>query len=114
MEINRATLDKIAHLARLEFDEKEAAQMMKDMTEIVTWVEKLNEINTDGVEPLTSMSHEVNSLREDETEATLSREAALCLPTTLPSLCSSYSKRELRTWKENGRFTLTMKREFVA
>lgn len=77
MEINRATLDKIAHLARLEFDENEAAQMMKDMTEIVTWVEKLNEINTDGVEPLTSMSHEVNSLREDETEATLSREAAL-------------------------------------
>ncbi len=77
MEINRATLDKIAHLARLEFDEKEAAQMMKHMTEIVTWVEKLNEINTDGVEPLTSMSHGVNSLREDETEATLSREAAL-------------------------------------
>ena len=77
MEINRVTLDKIAHLARLEFDEKEAVQMMKDMTEIVTWVEKLKEVNTDGVEPLTSMSHEINALREDEPEATLSREAAL-------------------------------------
>ncbi len=42
------------------------------------------------------------------------RFAPACLPTTLPSLCSSYSKRELSTWKENGRFTLTMKQEFVA
>lgn len=87
MEINRATLDKIAHLARLEFDEKEAAQMMKDMTEIVTWVEKLQEINTDGVEPLTSMSHEINALREDEPESTLSREAAL---SQAPSINEEY------------------------
>ena len=77
MEINRATLDKIAYLARLEFSEDEAEKMMADMTEIVTWVEKLRQINTDGVEPLTSMSHEVNVCREDIPELTLSREKAL-------------------------------------
>ena len=38
MNIDRALLDKIAHLARLEFDEKDAEKMMKDMTAIVDWV----------------------------------------------------------------------------
>lgn len=77
MKINRDVLDKIAHLARLEFDEKDAGKMMEDMTAIVNWVEKLNEVDTEGVEPLTTMSHEVNSLREDEVKAHLDREEAL-------------------------------------
>ena len=45
MQIDRTLLDKIAHLARLEFDEKDAAKMMKDMSAIVTWVEQLNDID---------------------------------------------------------------------
>lgn len=77
MEINRATLDKIAHLARLQFDEKEAENMMTDMTKIVTWVEKLREVDTTGVEPLTSMSQEINVWRKDQPHATLSQQDAL-------------------------------------
>ncbi len=77
MQIDRALLDKIAHLSRLEFDEKDAEKMMKDMSAIVTWVEQLNEVNTDGVEPLTTMSHEINVLREDEVKPHLSHEEAL-------------------------------------
>lgn len=77
MKINRELLDKIAHLSRLEFDEKDAEKMMQDMTEIVDWVEKLKEVNTDGVEPLTTMSHEVNALREDEVKEHLSHRRAL-------------------------------------
>lgn len=77
MEINRTLLDKIAHLARLEFDEKNASRMVKDMTEIVSWVEKLNEVDTTGVEPLTTMSYEVNRMREDEVTEQLDRERAL-------------------------------------
>jgi aspartyl-tRNA(Asn)/glutamyl-tRNA(Gln) amidotransferase subunit C len=77
MEIGRELLDKIAHLARLEFEEKDAAKMMKDMTAIVNWVDKLNEVNTDGVEPLTTMSHEINALREDETKPHLDHQEAL-------------------------------------
>jgi aspartyl-tRNA(Asn)/glutamyl-tRNA(Gln) amidotransferase subunit C len=65
MQITKELLDKIAHLARLEYDEKDSAKMMEDMSAIVSWIEKLNEINTEGVEPLTSMSQEINSLRED-------------------------------------------------
>jgi len=77
MKIDRPLLDKIAHLARLEFDEKDAEKMMRDMSEIVDWVEKLNEVNTDGVERLTSMSHEINTLREDEVKDHLDHDRAL-------------------------------------
>lgn len=77
MKINRPLLDKIAHLSRLEFDEKDAEKMMTDMSAIVSWVEKLNEVNTAGVEPLTTMSHEVNALREDVVKPHLPHDQAL-------------------------------------
>jgi aspartyl-tRNA(Asn)/glutamyl-tRNA(Gln) amidotransferase subunit C len=77
MKIDRTVLDKIAHLSRLEFDEKDAEKMMSDMTAIVSWVEQLNEVNTDGVEPLTTMSHEINSFREDVVGSHLSHEEVL-------------------------------------
>jgi aspartyl-tRNA(Asn)/glutamyl-tRNA(Gln) amidotransferase subunit C len=66
MKIDKETLNKIAHLSRLEIEDKDAEKMLQDMTNMVTFVEKLNEVNTDGVLPLTTMTHEINSLREDE------------------------------------------------
>jgi aspartyl-tRNA(Asn)/glutamyl-tRNA(Gln) amidotransferase subunit C len=77
MKIDRNLLDKIAHLARLEFEEKDAEKMMQDMTAIVNWVEKLNEVDTTGVEPLTTMSHEINVFREDEVKEHLPHDLAL-------------------------------------
>lgn len=77
MEINRATLDKMAHLARLEFNDSEAEKMIADMTEIVTWVEKLNEVDTTDVEPLISMGQGVNVLRADTITKHLPHDRAL-------------------------------------
>ena len=77
MNIDRTLLNKIAHLSRLEIDDKDADKMVKDMTAIVNWVEKLAEVNTEGVEPLTTMSYEVNALRNDEVNEHLSHERAL-------------------------------------
>lgn len=77
MKINRELLDKIAHLSRLEFDEKDAENMMKDISEIVDWVEKLEEVDTEGVEPLTTMSYEINALRDDVVREHLSHDRAL-------------------------------------
>ena len=77
MKIDRPLLDKIAHLSRLEFEEKDADKMMRDMSAIVDWVEKLKEVDTEGVEPLTTMSHEINALRDDEAKEHLSHERAL-------------------------------------
>lgn len=77
MKIDREQLDKIAHLSRLEFDEKDAQKMIDDMTAIVNWVEKLNEVDTTGVEPLTTMSYEINVTREDEIKEHLPHDRAL-------------------------------------
>jgi aspartyl-tRNA(Asn)/glutamyl-tRNA(Gln) amidotransferase subunit C len=77
VKIDKATLDKIAHLARLEFNEKDSDQMINDLSNMLNFVEKLNEVNTDGVEPLTTMSYEINSLREDKVKPHLDHNKAL-------------------------------------
>jgi aspartyl-tRNA(Asn)/glutamyl-tRNA(Gln) amidotransferase subunit C len=77
MKIDKGTLDKIAHLARLEFDEKDTEKILKDLNDMLAFVEKLKEVDTEGVEPLTTMSHEVNTVREDEVKPHLSHERAL-------------------------------------
>jgi len=77
MKIDKLTLDKTAHLARLEFGEKEADEMMKDMTAVLDWMEKLNEVNTAHVEPLTTMSQELNAFRTDEVKNQLAHDKAL-------------------------------------
>ena len=65
MKIDKKTLEKIAHLARLEVAPEEEHKMLNSLSDILTWVEKLNELDTDKVEPLTNMSMEKNSYRED-------------------------------------------------
>lgn len=77
MKIDRENLQKIAHLARLDFEEDGAREMIESMTEILDWVEKLNELNTEGVDPLTNMAAEQNILREDVAKQTLSHECGL-------------------------------------
>jgi aspartyl-tRNA(Asn)/glutamyl-tRNA(Gln) amidotransferase subunit C len=77
MKIDKSTLDRIAHLARLEYDEKDSEKMLSDLNNIVAFVEKLKEVDTTGVEPLTTMSHEINALREDEVKNHLPHEQAL-------------------------------------
>lgn len=77
MKIDRATLEKIAHLARLELDEKEVPKLLEDMSRMISFVEKLKEVDTTGVEPLTTMSHEINAVREDEIKNQLSTDDVL-------------------------------------
>lgn len=77
MKIDKSTIKKIAHLARLEFDENSAEKMSKDMSQILDWVEQLNEIDTSNVEPLTTMSSEVNDMREDKVGQHLDHAEAL-------------------------------------
>ena len=77
MKIDKQTLDKLAHLSRLEINEKDEPKLIQDLSNIVTFVEKLNEVNTDGIEPLTTMSNEVNALREDEVSGHLTHEEVL-------------------------------------
>ena len=77
MKVDKETLKKIAHLSRLELDESKEEEMLKSLSEILTWVEKLNELDTDDIDPLTNMSMEINALREDQAGNHLDRERGL-------------------------------------
>lgn len=77
MEVNDAMIGKLAHLARLSFNEAEKQEIRADLQRMIAFVEKLNELDLDGVEPLVHMSDEVNRLREDEIKGAVSREQAL-------------------------------------
>ena len=77
MKLDVETLQKIAHLSRLDINEKDTDQMLRDMSNMLTFVEKLNEVNTDGVAPLTTMSHEINSLRDDVEKVDLTHDGVL-------------------------------------
>ena len=77
MEVNDALFDKLAHLSRLQFEEKEREEIKQDLEKMIGFVEKLNELDLDGVEPLLHMSGEVNRLRDDEIKGSISREEAL-------------------------------------
>jgi aspartyl-tRNA(Asn)/glutamyl-tRNA(Gln) amidotransferase subunit C len=77
MEIDEKTVDSIAHLARLEFDKEEKAEIIEKMNKILTFVEKLNEIDTSNVEPLIYMNEETNVLRADDVEQIITQKDAL-------------------------------------
>lgn len=77
MEVNDALVDKLAHLSRLHFNEQEKEEIKNDLQRMIAFVEKLNEVDVSGVEPMLHMSDEVNVLREDEIKGSISREDAL-------------------------------------
>lgn len=77
MKIDSQTVDKIAHLARLELAADEKQEMIGDMNKILDFMAKLNEVDTDGVEPLIYMTDEVNTYREDVVKQEITHEEAL-------------------------------------
>lgn len=76
-KIDIKTVDEIAHLARLEFSDEAKQGIITDMNRMLDFVDKLNEVNTDNVEPLIYMTQEQNVLREDVPQITLTQKEAL-------------------------------------
>jgi aspartyl-tRNA(Asn)/glutamyl-tRNA(Gln) amidotransferase subunit C len=77
MNIDSETVDKIAHLARLELDAQQQQEMIGDMNKILGFMAKLNEVDTSGIEPLIYLSDEVNVFREDVVKQEVTHEEAL-------------------------------------
>ena len=77
MEVNNKLIEDLSRLAKLKFDEKSAEKMKADLDKIISFVDKLSEIDTEGVEPLIYLSDEVNVLRTDEIANEVSQENAL-------------------------------------
>ena len=66
MKLDTNTINKIAKLARIKLSEEEAKDLLKDMNSILDWVDQLNEVNTDSIEPLANISSSILPKRKDE------------------------------------------------
>ena len=78
MRITEETLDRIAELARLDVsDPATRATPLADMQRVIDFVEKLNEVDTKGVEPLMFMTDETDVLREDVASVEITKQEAL-------------------------------------
>ena len=66
MSVDRATVHRIASLARLAITEEEAEQLEKELSGIFDWVAQLDELDTSAVEPMTRVADMTMRLRKDE------------------------------------------------
>ena len=90
MKIDKSTVDRLAKLSKLEFSEEEKREMVEDFKKMVGFVNKLKEVNTEGVKPLIYVNEDVtNVLRDDKVEGMLTSEEAL---KNAPDKDSSYIK----------------------
>lgn len=77
MKITEEMVDHIAHLARLEFEGDKKLAIQQDMEKIISFMNKLNEVPTENIEPLIFMNETFNNLREDVAVETITHEQAL-------------------------------------
>jgi aspartyl-tRNA(Asn)/glutamyl-tRNA(Gln) amidotransferase subunit C len=77
MQIDKNLILKLETLARLELSDAERDKLQGSLNDILTMVEKLNELDTEGVTPLVYINEDVNVLRADVVRNELSRADAL-------------------------------------
>ena len=77
MKIDKKLVDKVARLAKLEFDEAAKEKMVSDMNKMISFIDKLEEIDTQSIEPLVYLSEERNVLRVDDVGEHSSKDDAL-------------------------------------
>ncbi len=77
MKIDKELVERIAHLARLEFNDDQKQKIESDLNRILDFMDSLNELDTQSVEPLVYLSEEVNVLRKDEVKQEASHADAL-------------------------------------
>ncbi len=76
MNITDEIIDHISHLARLEFNGDDRTEIISDMEKIISFMEKLQKVETTEIKPLISVSENKNILREDKSEITISKQEA--------------------------------------
>ena len=69
MTINLKTIKHISKLSRISVDDAKADKLAGDLNSIFDFIEKLNELNTDNIEPLTSVAETTLKLRTDEVKS---------------------------------------------
>ena len=65
MPVDKSTVRRIARLARIALPEERAEPMMAELNGILGWIEQLQEVDVDGIEPMTSVVAQTLRMRED-------------------------------------------------
>ena len=89
MIVDDILVDKLANLSKLEFDAIGKQAIKEDLNKILNFMEKLNELDTEGVEPLIYINEEINVFRTDEVNYPITRKEAL---SNVPIKDSEYIK----------------------
>jgi len=89
VKINKEVIAKLSSLSKLKFNKEETELISEDLSKMVNFINQLNELETDGIEPLIHMNEEINNWREDKVGEVLSQEKAL---TNSPVQDSTYFK----------------------
>ncbi len=77
MSVTKKDVEKIAELAKLKFTDKELDDFTHQMNEILSYMDKLNELDTKNVKPLSHPVEQINVFRDDELRPSVSTEEAL-------------------------------------
>ena len=77
MPVDSKTVDRIATLAKLEFNEEEKQEITQDMNRMLDFIDQLEKVDTEGVEPLIYMLEEETEMRSDEVKQSISQKEAL-------------------------------------
>lgn len=77
MKVDKTLVDKLANLSKLEFDAQEENAIIKNLSDMLDFVGKLDEVNVDGVEPLIYVNPDTNNMRKDIPHMEITKEEAL-------------------------------------
>ena len=89
MKLDKNTVKRIADLSKLEFTSDETTAILKDMNQMLEFIDQLKELDTTNIDPLIHMTEDENILREDDAIAGASQQEAL---KNAPSKDSTYFK----------------------
>jgi aspartyl-tRNA(Asn)/glutamyl-tRNA(Gln) amidotransferase subunit C len=65
MSVDKTTVSRVARLARINIEDDRLEPMAQELSSIMNWIEQLNEVNTDAVEPLASVTGHALPMRDD-------------------------------------------------
>lgn len=77
MAVSKEDVEKIAELAKLKFDDAGKKKMQKELNKVLEFIDELDELKLDDVEPMENINYTKNVFREDKVEVWLSTEEAL-------------------------------------
>lgn len=77
MKINHKVISKLARLSKLKFNEDEMKLISNDLSKMLEFINQLQDLDTEGIDPLIHVNEEINNWREDQVQGMISQEEAL-------------------------------------